>query len=1012
MLDRYSDSDGESQANEDDIFLSTQRPVVGELVWRGKSFPLYEGDNLIGRDNVCEVKIDHKSISGKHAEILIQSTASSSSSSFAGDCTLRDLRSSNGTFLEFPKGSDKYQKLSVLNNGKSLEDGGKVRFGMVSCTFRRVADSSNSNQLAPASPLLAQTKPPNQLEETQFLQDITMVDEDEEDEDDESDTNMGSHRAAHRNQPRPHEADEETATEEEDNAVSDHLNANTEPVSFNDAETMTEDGEDDEALVVVPPGTTFVRVDGSSGFLNPTGSAQLPTQIDDEDLDDYRPPILASEGEGTEVGEDDEDETMSQDLMEPIAEPQPSPPAEPTPQSTAVPVQMQFQRQPSPISTREPIIGLMVSGQKSASASKPTSKRSFLEDTDTEDEEGLQLAGSLQAPKGVEEPSITSDVADVEPVAKNEEEAPTAPVPTPVPVESEPTEPVDEGVRKSGRARKTNLKFTASTDARYEKKLQEEIEEKQAEETASVAAPTPRKRKGQEVAEEVSATPQTNTSKATAGRGRGKQANQSSTKDEETAPLAKVDSLHLETNIPRRRGKGKSPEPEVSSPVKDAADVENEIKSTELEEEEAPPTKRGRGRQKQKASEALDFVAAVAEPVAVAVEAAVIAVSNSRKKRQADEITGDGPTQDHVLNEEEINPEIANPSKRSKNIANASHDKLPGPAAQSTKPEAANTTSSSSGGRGRKKATPTTIESATEIELKVTPVGRDKEGEDQQSHVALTAELVLPIRILFTKVEESTYSKQLKKIPGIEVTADARIATHCITTKELKRTPKLMVALNSSILFILNEQWIMDSAKAGRPLPVVETNRIATEQDKANYLKELQKSNYLIRDAEKEELWSFEMAQTLTSIRCSLSTKGEKQGPGIFANIAVFCTKGLCGSKAPSEEEMQQIVESGQGIWLKSLADFQNDGGNEGGIGKKKSSKGKQQAETAVPDVTGKILVVISHESLVKKEVKKDIMDCSKNSGAKGIYSVELLFQAVLRQELNLNENILDGFSF
>lgn len=944
MLDRFSDGDSdESSINEDDIFLSTQRPILGELIWKGKSFPLYDGDNLIGRDNVCEVKIDHKSLSGKHAEILIAGSGSSS------NCILRDLRSTNGTFLEYPKGSDKYQKLSVLNNGKLLEDGGKVRFGMISCSFRFVNNSCTIGQKGDQSEKVSSSSlKSHHMEETQLLNDVTLVDEDEDNALEE-----GRH------------VDDDTVTEGDDFEV------HTKPIQSNDEETVTEvDGNgngdyDDDALVdVIPPGMTFVRVDGSTSFLHPTGSAQLPTQIDDDDLDDLNQSILPPVEEGTEVEEsgNEEDETMSQDLMEPITEPE------------VLPLSFGTISPQPPPATSVSMTSAWTEEIRSSSKSV-SNRKSFLDDTDTE-EEGEGISGHMQPVPPVSvvrlEPNPTHHQSNLQSLADpvdsdvGEGDHPSS---AGLARKEEPTAVEESTLRKSGRARKSNVKFTNSTDERYQKKIQEEMEGNL---NVSTTASTPRKRKGKETSDEEVVPIVTEPLPKTLGRGRGRPRNQSAPAQLEESP---VDEVVPKIDVSPKSSDVKVLEVPPLDGVQPLADEES-------------VSVRGKAGQKSITPSIVHI------PLVSPGDAS--SLSNSRKKRRPDdvELSGRGssapPIAAALTNEEDDTTRVVKRSKSGLNSNNTllqiSNDLI----LENSKGEPSSTVSK---GRG-------IGESSTKTEPSTESV--------PTNHII--TELALPIRILFTKVEESAYTKHLKKIPNVEVTSDARIATHCITTKELKRTPKLMVALNSSILFIINEQWIVDSAKAGKPLPIVQRNRISSASDREEYLSELKTSPYVIHDIEKEQLWSFDLSETLTQIRCNLSSSGERQGVGVFTNIAVFCTKGLCGSKAPSEEEMQQIVESGNGIWLRSLTEFTNIGNNDGS-NKKKGSKSKSQ-EISPEGKIGRILVVISHEALVKKEVKKDILDIAKASGGKGIYSIELIFQAVLRQDLNLHGNILEGYSF
>jgi len=59
-------------------------------VLRGKQeFILENGDNLLGRDPSAQVRVDHPSVSRRHAKIVLRS----------GRATLEDLKSRNGTFV-------------------------------------------------------------------------------------------------------------------------------------------------------------------------------------------------------------------------------------------------------------------------------------------------------------------------------------------------------------------------------------------------------------------------------------------------------------------------------------------------------------------------------------------------------------------------------------------------------------------------------------------------------------------------------------------------------------------------------------------------------------------------------------------------------------------------------------------------------------------------------------------------------------------------------------------------
>lgn len=68
----------------------TSTAPTGYCVTRGPdSFTLHTGDNLLGRDPAARVRLDHPSVSRRHARICIA----------AARATIEDLNSRNGTFV-------------------------------------------------------------------------------------------------------------------------------------------------------------------------------------------------------------------------------------------------------------------------------------------------------------------------------------------------------------------------------------------------------------------------------------------------------------------------------------------------------------------------------------------------------------------------------------------------------------------------------------------------------------------------------------------------------------------------------------------------------------------------------------------------------------------------------------------------------------------------------------------------------------------------------------------------
>lgn len=86
------------------------------VVFRGRKFPLYEGVNVLGRDPSADVQIDDVTVSRRHASITV-----------AGNVTLQDLESKNGTFISGER----------IAHTAPLADGQAFVLGDVSITFRR-----------------------------------------------------------------------------------------------------------------------------------------------------------------------------------------------------------------------------------------------------------------------------------------------------------------------------------------------------------------------------------------------------------------------------------------------------------------------------------------------------------------------------------------------------------------------------------------------------------------------------------------------------------------------------------------------------------------------------------------------------------------------------------------------------------------------------------------------------------------------------------------------------------
>jgi DNA-binding winged helix-turn-helix (wHTH) protein len=90
-----------------------------------KEFPLWEGENVIGRTASCAVPVESTSVSRRHARILVE----------AGRALLEDLGSKNGTYLRGRR----------LEEPAELAPGDEVRVGPVVLVFRSAAGSDDDS---------------------------------------------------------------------------------------------------------------------------------------------------------------------------------------------------------------------------------------------------------------------------------------------------------------------------------------------------------------------------------------------------------------------------------------------------------------------------------------------------------------------------------------------------------------------------------------------------------------------------------------------------------------------------------------------------------------------------------------------------------------------------------------------------------------------------------------------------------------------------------------------------
>jgi DNA-binding winged helix-turn-helix (wHTH) protein len=97
------------------------------LVLETREVQLLEGENVIGRDPVAALWIDHPSVSRRHARIVVQ----------AGKATLEDLKSKNGTHVN----------ARAIQGRVRLTDGDEVRIGPETMVFRAAAPTTTRTEI-------------------------------------------------------------------------------------------------------------------------------------------------------------------------------------------------------------------------------------------------------------------------------------------------------------------------------------------------------------------------------------------------------------------------------------------------------------------------------------------------------------------------------------------------------------------------------------------------------------------------------------------------------------------------------------------------------------------------------------------------------------------------------------------------------------------------------------------------------------------------------------------------
>ena len=153
------------------------------------------------------------------------------------------------------------------------------------------------------------------------------------------------------------------------------------------------------------------------------------------------------------------------------------------------------------------------------------------------------------------------------------------------------------------------------------------------------------------------------------------------------------------------------------------------------------------------------------------------------------------------------------------------------------------------------------------------------------------------------------------KVVGLD---DMDGVTHVITDGNLKRTPKLLVALNLGACYVVGVEWLEDSAKLSPPSPIpieLASPPIASKGKPGRAGRgSVKAESYLVQDREKEKKWApFTLVKTLQHNYKRITDNGSDL---LFNGLGIYIASDVFGRNAPSREELRLIVESGGGTLL------------------------------------------------------------------------------------------------
>ncbi|KAJ1892261.1 regulator of Ty1 Transposition [Kickxella alabastrina] len=241
-----------------------------------------------------------------------------------------------------------------------------------------------------------------------------------------------------------------------------------------------------------------------------------------------------------------------------------------------------------------------------------------------------------------------------------------------------------------------------------------------------------------------------------------------------------------------------------------------------------------------------------------------------------------------------------------------------------------------------------------------------------------------PVRIMLTQVRLSANEQLQIAALGGSIVDSASDATHLIGTK-IKRTFKMLMALASGRICIVQRSWLDDSLARGAWIPINDSPGDEDDEEEGAAA-----SQYLLTDPETELRWGFELKESMRRARCRR----------LLAGVTVLVTP----STDPGLETLRALVEIAGGRAVSELPDRRLRAmlaSNESVL-RKARAQGGELADLVVPP----LLVVSCKEDSGMWPRFQPAASAGGGSGGGShamVFNVELLLTGLLRQKIEVH---------